>query len=129
MLQTVKNVNGIILWSNTHLLFWLSLVPFATRWLGEDYLATIPTATYGVALLMCGVAYYLLQRSIICSQGKQSLLGKAVGSDWKGILSIVFYCAAIFLSFVQPIAANAIYAFVALMWLIPDRRIEKIMQK
>lgn len=129
MLQTVKNVNGIILWSNTHLLFWLSLVPFATRWLGEDYLATIPTAIYGMVLLLCGIAYYLLQRAIICSQGKQSLLRKAVGRDWKGILSIVSYCAAILLSFAQPVAANAIYAFVALMWLIPDQRIERIMRK
>jgi uncharacterized membrane protein len=129
MLQMVKHVDGLILWANTHLLFWLSLIPFATAWMGENYFAPLPTAIYGLALLLPAIAYYLLQKSIIRSQGHGSLLAKAVGSDFKGKISPFLYVAGIFLSFPHPLMANVIYAFVALIWLVPDRRIERILQK
>jgi uncharacterized membrane protein len=125
MLQTVKSVHGGILWANLHLLFWLSLFPFATGWMGENHFAPIPTAMYGVVLFMAAVAYYILQRTIIASQGRRSLLASAVGKDWKGKLSPVLYVVAIVLAFVNAWMANAIYVAVALMWLIPDRRIER----
>ena len=125
MLHTLRHVNGGILWANLHLLFWLSLFPFTTNWMGENHLAPAPTAVYGVVLFMAAVAYYILERVIIAHQGSDSLLASAVGKDWKGKLSPVLYVVAIILSFVNTWIASAIYAGVALMWLVPDRRIER----
>jgi len=125
MLQTTKTVTGPMLWANLHLLFWLSLFPFATAWLGENRFAAGPTALYGIVTLMAAVSYWLLQRTIIASQGPESLLKAAVGGDWKGKISPPLYAAAIGLAFVSRWAANGIYVLVALMWLVPDRRIER----
>jgi uncharacterized membrane protein len=127
LFHSTKRVSGGILWANLHLLFWLSLFPFATGWMGENHLESTPTAFYGGVLLMAGVAYYVLQRAIIAEQGPGSLLAEAVGCDWKGKLSPVLYFVAIPLAFVSPWIANAIYVFVALLWIIPDRRIERIL--
>jgi uncharacterized membrane protein len=124
MLHTADTVHGGILWANLHLLFWLSLFPFATGWMGENHLAPLPTAAYGVVLFMAAVAYYILQRRIIAHQGPSSLLAKAIGADWKGKISPVLYLVAIGLSFFSTWAASAIYVAVAAMWFIPDRRIE-----
>jgi uncharacterized membrane protein len=124
MLHVTQRVTGGILWANLHLLFWLSLFPFATGWMGENHLAPTPTAVYGGVLLMAAIAYLILQRAIIAHQGHGSLLAAAVGSDWKGKLSPVLYLAAVFLSFVKAWIASGIYIGVALMWLVPDRRIE-----
>ena len=129
LLHTVKAVSGGILWANLHLLFWLSLFPFATAWIGENYVAPTPTALYGFVLLMAAMAYYVLQRTIIAKQGRDSLLAAAIGRDWKGKLSPGLYLAAIPLSFVHPWIGNAIYVFVALMWLVPDRRIERALDQ
>jgi len=129
LLHTVKQVSGRILWANLHLLFWLSLFPFATAWIGENHVAPIPTAFYGVILLMAGLAYYILQRSIIAKQGRESLLAAAIGRDWKGKLSPVLYISAIPLSFVDPWIGHAVYVSVALMWLVPDPRIERALEK
>ena len=125
MLQTVRSVHGGILWANLHLLFWLSLFPFATGWMGENHFEPLPTAAYGAVLFMAAVAYFVLQQTIIADQGRDSLLAKAVGSDWKGKLSPVLYLAAIGLSFVSAWMASAIYVAVAAMWFLPDRRIER----
>jgi len=125
LLYTLSRVNGTILWANLHLLFWLSLIPFATAWTGENPFAPVPTAVYGVAFLMPGCAYYLLVRAILRVEGPQSTLARAVGRDLKGKGSIVMYAAGILLAFVEPRAAIALYVAVALIWLIPDRRIEK----
>jgi uncharacterized membrane protein len=124
MLHTVRHVNGRILWANLHLLFWLSLFPFATGWMGENHLAALPTAAYGVVLFMAAVAYVILQRAIIADQGPNSVLASAIGTDWKGKLSPVLYLVAIGLSFVNVWIAGAIYVAVAMMWFIPDQRIE-----
>jgi uncharacterized membrane protein len=124
LFHSTKHVSAGILWSNLHLLFWLSLFPFSTAWMGENHAAPVPTAAYGFVLLMAGIAYYILQQAIIASQGKNSLLASALGSDWKGKLSPVIYLAAVPLAFVNPWIANALYASVALVWLVPDRRIE-----
>ena len=129
MLHTVKHVNGAILWANTHLLFWLSLIPWATAWTDENHFAKMPTAIYGVDLLMASLAYFLLQATIIRTQGPGSVLAKAVGRDIKGKISPVLYAAAIVLAFVNPLIANAIYALVAAMWLVPDRRIERMLEE
>jgi uncharacterized membrane protein len=126
MLYTVSQVDGLILWANTHLLFWLSLVPFATAWMGENHFATLPTAVYGVALLMPAIAYYLLGLAILRREGPQSTLAKAIGKDIKGKVSPFLYLTGILMSFVHPFIAGGIYVFVALMWLVPDRRIERI---
>jgi len=126
MLYVTGRVTGGILWANMHLLFWLSLVPFVTGWMGENHFAKTPTAVYGVVLLMAGVAYFILESVIIRSQGDDSLLARAVGGEFKGRASIVFYAVAIPLAFAQPWAAYALYALVALMWLVPDKRIERI---
>jgi uncharacterized membrane protein len=126
MLHTVTRVNGSILWANMALLFWLSLVPFVTGWMGENHFATGPVAAYGVVLLMAGIAYYVLARLIIRHHGKDSLLGVAVGKDVKGRLSVVLYALAIGLSFASRWVALAIYWVVAILWLLPDRRIEKV---
>ena len=125
MLNTVNHVSGGILWANLHLLFWLSLFPFTTGWIGENHASPTPTAVYGVVLLLAAVAYYILQRAIIAHQGRDSLLAAAVGSDWKGKLSPLLYLIAIPLAFVNPLISTGIYGFVALLWLIPDRRIER----
>ncbi len=125
LLHSTQHVSGGILWANLHLLFWLSLVPFATAWMGENHLASTPTAVYGFVLLMAAVAYWILQRAIIARQGRESLLAAAIGKDWKGNLSPVLYLSAIPLAFVSPWIANGIYVTVAFMWLVPDRRIER----
>ena len=124
MLHVTTHIDGKILWANLHLLFWLSLVPFATGWMGENHFAPAPTAVYGVVLLCAALAYTLLQTAIIAKQGPGSKLAAAVGHDLKGKISVVLYAAAIALAFVHELIADAIYALVALMWLIPDRRIE-----
>ena len=126
MLHTVSRVSGGILWANLHLLFWLSLFPFATGWMGENHFAAVPTATYGFVLLMAAIAYWLLQRAIIVTQGGDSLLARAVGRDFKGKMSPLFYLAAIPAAFVAPAISEFLYVAVALMWLIPDRRIERV---
>lgn len=125
MLQATARVTGPILWANLHLLFWLSLVPFTTAWMGENAFAPVPTAAYGSVLLAAAVAYYLLQSMIIRDQGAGSVVAAAVGRDLKGKLSPVLYVAGIALSFLSSRAAVAVFATVALMWLIPDRRIER----
>jgi uncharacterized membrane protein len=129
LLHTARQVNGAILWANMHLLFWLSLIPFATGWLGENHLARLPTALYGVALLMPAIAYYLLQITIIRHQGRQGPLAAALGRDIKGKLSPLLYGTAIGLAFVQPWISHVIYVVVALMWLVPDRRIEHALRE
>ena len=127
MFQSTRQVTGGILWANLHLLFWLSLFPFTTGWMGENHYAPTPTAVYGFVLLMAAVAYYILQRTIIRQQGPGSLLAAAVGTDRKGKLSPLIYLAAIPLAFVSPWIASGLYVFVALLWLIPDRRIERVL--
>ncbi len=129
LLHATGHVGGGILWANLHLLFWLSLFPFATAWIGENHVAPIPTALYGFVLLMAAIAYAVLQRAIIVRQGRESTLAAAIGSDWKGKLSPVLYFAAIPLAFLSPWISNALYVFVALMWLIPDSRIERTLAK
>jgi uncharacterized membrane protein len=129
LLHTLTRVDGLILWANSHLLFWLSLVPAATGWMGENFLAPLPTAVYGVSLLMPAIAYYLLQRAIVHQQGKHSVLASALGNDFKGKLSPLLYAAAVALAFVDAWLSIAIYALVAVMWLIPDRRIEKVLRE
>lgn len=128
MLHTCTRVTGGILWANLHLLFWLSLVPFTTGWMGENHFAALPAAMYGVTLLMSAIAYYILQQQIIAAQGPNSMLRTAVGSDWKGKLSPVLYLAAILLAFKFRWVPMAIYVTVALIWLIPDKRIERAME-
>jgi uncharacterized membrane protein len=125
MLHTLERVDGVILWANMHLLFWLSLIPFATGWISESHFARVPTALYGAALLMPAFAYYVLQTAIIRRQGPQGRLARAVGRDLKGKVSPLLYLTGIALAFVLPAVSYAIYVFVALMWLVPDRRIEK----
>jgi uncharacterized membrane protein len=124
MLHATDRVNGAIMWANLHLLFWLSLVPFATGWMGENHNAALPTAVYGFVLLMSGIAYLIVEMAIIRDQGPHSKLADAVGSEFKGKLSAALYAIAIALAFVHELIADAIYVFVALMWLVPDRRIE-----
>jgi len=125
MLHTSHKVTGPMLWANLHLLFWLSLFPFATGWMGENHFAAAPSAAYGVVLLMAAVAYWILQQIIIASQGRDSLLKKAVGSDWKGKLSPLIYVIAILMAFRSQWISQGLYVLVALVWLVPDRRIEK----
>jgi uncharacterized membrane protein len=128
LFQTTRRVSAAILWSNLHLLFWLSLFPFATAWMGENHVAPAPTAVYGAVLLLAAIAYYVLQSAIIAQQGHGSLLASALGRDWKGKLSPAIYLAAIPLAFVSPWIANGLYALVALLWLVPDRRIERALK-
>jgi uncharacterized membrane protein len=125
LIHSTQHVTGGILWANLHLLFWLSLFPFATAWVGENHLAPAPTAVYGVVLLMAGVAYYLLEHAIIRQQGSNSLLASAVGNRWKENTSMLCYLAAIPLAFVHPGISTALFVFVAILWLVPDRRIER----
>jgi uncharacterized membrane protein len=129
LFQATEEVSGGILWANLHLLFWLSLFPFTTAWMGENQLAPIPTAVYGFALLMAAIAYYVLQRTIIAKEGRESLLAQAIGKDWKGKLSPLLYLAAIPLAFVSPWIASGLYVLAALLWLTPDPRIEKEIKK
>lgn len=128
MFQATERVGGAVLWANLHLLFWLSLIPFVTGWMGENHFAALPTALYGVVLLMAAIAYVILQFAIIRVQGKDSILLRAVGKDWKGKASVVLYVAAITSTFFNPWIACAFYAVVALIWFIPDRRIERTMK-
>ena len=129
LLHSVEGVNGRILWANLHLLFWLSLTPFVTRWVSETDFASLPVAMYGVVLLMCGAAYYLLSRALIGLHGRESALGAAIGRDTKGIASLVLYALAIPLAFVSAWPAFAIYIVVAVLWFIPDRRIERAVSR
>jgi|ERR1044072_3459961 uncharacterized membrane protein len=129
LFQATEKVSGGILWANLHLLFWLSLFPFTTAWIGENHVAPIPTAIYGFVLLMAAIAYEILLWAIIAKEGRQSLVARAIGKDWKGKLSAALYLAAIALAFVRSSIALAIYVFVALLWLIPDPRIEKAMKR
>src|SRR5277367_5366044 len=126
MFHCTRSVTGGILWANLHLLFWLSLLPFTTDWVGENHLAAMPTAVYGFVLFMAGLAYYILQCAIIAHQGANSMLAAAVGKEWKGKASVAVYFAAIPLTFVSPWISNGLFALVALMWLVPDRRIERM---
>jgi uncharacterized membrane protein len=125
LLHSTRHVSGGVLWANLHLLFWLSLLPFATAWMGENHAAPVPTATYGFVLLMAAIAYYVLQRAIVGLEGRDSVLSKALGTDWKGKLSPLFYLAAIPLAFVSAWLSSGLYVAVALLWLVPDPRIER----
>jgi len=125
MLHTCERVTGPILWANLHLLFWLSLIPITTGWMGENHFGAAPTALYGVVLFMAAIAYFILQRTIIVSQGPDSLLKRAIGRDWKGKLSSILYALAIPVAFWRQQVSQGIYVLVALIWLIPDRRIER----
>ncbi len=125
--QAVDHVNGPVLWANLHLLFWLSLFPFVTSWAGESGFATVPVAIYGVVLLCAGAAFTILVRSLVGLHGRNSLLARAVGADFKGNISLVIYSAAIALAFVHPWISCALYVVVSIIWLVPDRRIERIL--
>ena len=129
MLHATRHVDGAIMWANLHLLFWLSLVPLATEWMGTTWPAALPTAAYGVVLLLAAVAYTALQATIIARQGEHSRLAEAVGRDRKGKLSLALYAAAVPLAFVHPWIAAALYVAVGLIWLVPDRRIERTLQR
>jgi len=128
LFHATQRVSGAVLWANLHLLFWLSLFPFATAWMGEGHVQPVPSAFYGFVLLMAAVAWYILQCAIIANEGRASIVASALGRDWKGKLCPVLYLAAIVLAFANPWIANAMYAGVALMWLIPDRRIERTLR-
>jgi uncharacterized membrane protein len=129
MLHASKKISGRVLWANLHLLFWLSLLPFATGWMGENHFAQLPSAIYGVILLCAAIAYWLLQRALIAVEGADSALAMAVGRDWKGKLSPVLYLAAVVSTGWLPWVAQAIYVLVALLWIVPDRRIEHVLTK
>ena len=129
LLHTVERVDELILWANSVLLFWLSLVPAATAWMGENFLAPLPTALYGVSLLMPAIAYYLLQKAIVRKQGAHSVLAHALGNDLKGKISPVLYIAGIVLAFIEPWMSIGLYILVAVMWLVPDRRIEMTLRE
>jgi uncharacterized membrane protein len=129
LLHTVSKISGGILWANLNLLFWLSLLPFVTGWMGENHFALVPTAFYGLILLMAAVAYYVLQLTIINQQGDNSILAKALGTDLKGKLSIVIYLISISLVFINPVISQGLYALVAFLWVIPDKRIERVLSE
>ena len=129
LLHASMKVSGAVLWANLHLLFWLSLFPFATGWMGENHFAAAPTALYGAVLLMAACAYWILQQTIMASEGPGSMLKTALGSDWKGKLSPLLYFLAIVLTFRWPSLSQLIYVAVAMMWLVPDRRIEHALQR
>jgi TMEM175 potassium channel family protein len=129
LLKAAHKVSGSIMWANLHLLFWLSLFPFVTGWMGENHFTPIPTALYGAVLLLAAVAYFILQTTIIASRGCDSKLAKSIGRDFKGKLSPVLYAIAIGVSFFRPWLAGCIYVLVALMWLVPDRRIERVVNE
>jgi len=123
-----ERVSGGILWANLNLLFWLSLAPFTTAWMGENHFAAVPVAVYGAMLLLAGVAYFVLTRSLIAQHGRNSMLAKSIGRDWKGAVSLLVYAAALPLSFVRPWIAFTCYVVVALMWLLPDPRLERALR-
>jgi len=127
LLHATQWISGGILWANLHLLFWLSLFPFVTGWMGENHFASLPTALYGFVLLMAAIGYWVLQRTIMASEGVDSLLARAIGKDLKGNLSVVIYATAIPVAFFNQWLSQAGYVLVALMWLVPDRRIEKVL--
>jgi uncharacterized membrane protein len=126
LVHLVERVNGGVLWANLHLLFWLSLVPFVTAWMGANHYSAVPTALYGVVMVLAAVAYTILEYSIIAAQGPDSKLASAIGSNRKGVISLVLYIAAIPAAFVQPLISDALFVIVALVWLVPDRRIERV---
>ena len=127
MLHAASKVTGGILWANLHLLFWLSLVPFVTAWMGENHFAATPVALYGVILFMAACAYFILARALASHHGPESRIARAIGEDFKGKISVAIYAVAILLAFYLPAAAGVLYALVAIMWLVPDRRIEKVL--
>jgi uncharacterized membrane protein len=129
LIHAAKSVNGAILWANLHLLFWLSLVPFFTRWMGENHFTSVPVAAYGVVLLFSAIAFTILVRALIHHHGKDSTLAVAIGDDRKGNISLVCYASAIPLSFVHPAIGYALYILVALIWLVPDQRIERVINQ
>ena len=129
MMHACNRVTGSMLWANLHLLFWLSLIPFTTGWMGENHFASLPAAAYGLVLLMSAIAYWILQQRIIADQGESSVLKKAVGHDWKGKVSPVFYLTGIILAFLWPWISVGIYILAALMWVVPDRRIEHVLSR
>ncbi|MEP6949797.1 MAG: TMEM175 family protein [Ginsengibacter sp.] len=129
MMFAVQHVNGKVLWANSHLLFWLSLIPFTTAWMGENHFTTWPVALYGIILMMAGIAYYILAHSLIQLHGKNSTLAKALGKDYKGIISVVIYIVAIPLALINSWISLSMYAMVVAMWFIPDKRIEKTVIK
>jgi uncharacterized membrane protein len=125
MLHVARHVNGRVLWANLHLLFWLSLVPFMTNWVGENHTSAVPTAVYGVVFVFAAIAYTILQNTIIAADGKDSLLGRAIRHDWKGKASIALYLTGIGTAFIRPWISDLLYMTVAILWFVPDRRIEK----
>jgi len=127
LLQAIRQVNGRILWANLHLLFWLSLIPFVTGWMGENYFSSLPVALYGIVLLLAAIAYFILAHALIAHHGKDSALAKALGEDFKGKVSVIIYAVAILLSFLNSLLACLLYVLVGIIWLIPDRRIEKVL--
>src|SRR5579884_2323762 len=129
LIKAAHRVNGAMMWANLHLLFWLSLFPFVTGWMGKTHLATIPAALYGAVMFMAAMAYYILQHVVIATEGPDSKLARAIGRDLKGKLSLVLYIAAIDLAFIQPWISGCIYVVVALMWLVPDRRIARVVHE
>lgn len=129
LLQAIRQVNGRILWANLHLLFWLSLIPFVTGWMGENHFAALPVALYGIVLLAAAIAYFILSRSLISHHGQDSALAIAIGKDFKGKVSVISYAIAILCAFVNSWISCALYVLVAIMWLIPDRRIEKTLSQ
>jgi len=129
LVYAAQRVDGRVLWSNLHLLFWLSLVPFTTAWVSQNHIAAVPTAAYGFVLILCGFAYKLLQNALIATNGSDSVLARAIGSDLKGYASLALYALAIGLAFVNPWISDGLYVAVAGMWLVPDRRIEHLLPK
>lgn len=129
MFHVTSKISGGVMWANLNLLFWLSLIPFSTGWMGENHFREMPAALYGSVLLMSALAYLLLQTTIIRAEGAESKLGRAVGNDWKGKISLIFYFVGILLAFRHPVLSQSLYVAVALIWLIPDRRIERIVGK
>jgi uncharacterized membrane protein len=125
MLHSVKHVTGAVLWGNLHLLFWLSLMPFTTGWMGENHFAPLPVAIYGADLLLCAIAYFILVRALIAAHGRDSEFAARIGTDWKGKIPLAAYAAGIALAFVNPWISMAIYATIAAMWFVPDRRFER----
>ncbi len=129
LLHACRRVSGYVLWANLHLLFWLSLLPFATGWLGENNFAALPTAIYGTVLLFSAISYWLLQQAIIRTEGETSLLRLAIGNDWKGNLSLFLYVVALVMTYWSSWVAQIVFVLVAILWLIPDRRIEKVLDQ
>jgi uncharacterized membrane protein len=127
LLHAIHKVNGPVLWANMHLLFWLSLVPFVTGWMGENHFAPVPVSLYGVVLLMAAVSYFILVRTLIGLHGKDSAISKATGKDWKGKVSLLLYVFGITIAYWMPIIAGLFYVVVAIIWLVPDRRIERVL--